>query len=107
MSNKVALLFGYGPHVGVDVADAFKAKGYQVAVVSRSKKHIDRAKDLLFIQADLTDPKSVVKAFTTIIDEYGHPSVVIFNGTVYFPTNALPFEFKANVIIAEQRAQAA
>ncbi|KAK5994196.1 hypothetical protein PT974_07639 [Cladobotryum mycophilum] len=81
MVAKVALIFGYGPNVGVDVASAFAAKGYQIAVVSRSDKHHYSAQGYLSIQADLSDPSSVQKTFATVVEKLGHPSVVVYNAS--------------------------
>jgi len=80
MSGKVALIFGYGPRVGVDVANAFAAKGYKVAVVSRSDKTGQVPKDFLALQADMMEPEKVEGVFKTVIEKLGHPSVVVYNG---------------------------
>lgn len=80
MADNVALIFGYGPRVGVAAADAFSQKGYKVAVVSRSDNLFDKAKGYMTIQADLSNPASVETIFTRVIKELGHPSVVIYNG---------------------------
>lgn len=83
MCDKVALILGYGPKVGVDVAKAFAAHGYKVAVASRSAKCASSAEDYLQIQADLSDPSSVGDIFARVIDELGHPHVVIYNGMFF------------------------
>lgn len=83
MGDKVALIFGIGPHVGVDVSKAFAAHGYKVAVVSRSGNCEDNAKGYLHITADLSDPSSVAAIFTQVIEELGHPSVVVYNGKFF------------------------
>lgn len=80
MPGKVALILGYGPRVGVAVARAFATDGYQVAVVSRSKKASSPTQDYLFLEADLYDPSTVETIFSTVIEKLGHPSVVIYNG---------------------------
>jgi NAD(P)-dependent dehydrogenase (short-subunit alcohol dehydrogenase family) len=83
MSPKVALIFGYGPHVGADVAKTFHAQAYQVAIVSRSvQPENSSVQDYLSIQADLSDPSVVEGIFTTVIQKLGHPSVVVYNGTL-------------------------
>lgn len=77
MSQRVALILGYGPNVGVDVAEAFAAQGYKVAIVSRSNKD---KKEYLQMQADFSDPSSIEGIFSKVINELGHPSVVVYNG---------------------------
>ena len=90
MCDKVALIFGYGPHVGVHVAKAFATHGHKVAVVSRSDKYGSSAKDYLQIQANLSDPSSVGDIFTRVIDELGHPNVVVYNGMFFSFGSAEP-----------------
>ncbi|KAJ5153025.1 uncharacterized protein N7482_009503 [Penicillium canariense] len=83
MSNKVVLIFGYGPNVGFEVAKAFATRDYKVAVVSRSDKCASDAKNYLQIQADLADPSSIEGIFSQVIDELGHPTVVIYNAASF------------------------
>ena len=85
MTSKVAVVFGYGPNVGVHVARAFKDKGYQVAVVSRSDRHSQDAKDYLQIRADMSNPLTVKPVFDKVVKELGHPSVVVYNGEFDMP----------------------
>lgn len=80
MPNKVALILGYGPHVGVQVASTFASKDYKIAVLSRSDKHTSTTQGYLFLQADLSDPASVEGVFATVVEKLGHPSVVVYNG---------------------------
>lgn len=80
MTAPVALIFGYGPRVGYDVARELAAQGYRVAVVSRSRKEDDTTEGYLRLQADLSDPSSVESIFSQVVQELGHPSVVVYNG---------------------------
>ena len=80
MSEQVVLVLGYGGRVGADVAKDFASTGYKVAVVSRSKKLYDPTLGYLWIQADLTDPSTVENIFSQVVNELGHPSVVVYNG---------------------------
>ena len=89
MPNKVALIFGYGPHIGADVTTAFASKGYKVAAVSRSGKSATTAEDHLSLQADLSDPAAVEGIFATVIEKLGHPSVVVYNGPSIWRCNTL------------------
>ncbi|KAL7911508.1 hypothetical protein GGI35DRAFT_491688 [Trichoderma velutinum] len=79
MAQKVALILGYGPNVGFDVAEAFAAQGYKVAIVSRSKKDVKL--QCLQLQADFSDPSSIEGIFAKVISELGHPSVVVYNAS--------------------------
>ncbi|KAL6886114.1 hypothetical protein HDV57DRAFT_526013 [Trichoderma longibrachiatum] len=89
MVQAVALILGAGPNVGTNVAKAFAAQGYNVAITSRSRKDDeDDAKPHLHIQADLAEPSSIEDIFATVIRELGHPSVVVYNATSYSLTRA-------------------
>ncbi|KAK1241037.1 hypothetical protein MKX08_001011 [Trichoderma sp. CBMAI-0020] len=81
MTQNVALILGYGPTVGTSSARAFAAKGYKVAIVSRSKKDSESEKEYLQLQADFSDPSSVEGVFSKVITELGHPSVVLYNAS--------------------------
>ncbi|UKZ93197.1 uncharacterized protein TrAFT101_008118 [Trichoderma asperellum] len=81
MTQNVALILGYGPTVGVAVAQAFAAKGYKIAIVSRRNRDSESEKDYLQIQSDLSDPSSVELIFSRVISEFGHPSVVLYNAS--------------------------
>lgn len=83
MSDKVAIILGYGPRVGVDVAKALAENGFKVAVVSRSGKLSESAVNYLQFQANLADPNSLEDVFAKFIRELGHPSVVVYNGKLF------------------------
>lgn len=80
---EVAIILGYGPKVGVDVANAIARLGYRIAVVSRSGSCSESAKNYLQAKADLSDPSTVEDVFTRVIQELGHPSVVVYNGEFF------------------------
>ncbi|KAL7952693.1 hypothetical protein V8C34DRAFT_103956 [Trichoderma compactum] len=81
MAQDVALILGYGPNVGFDVAEAFAAQGYKVAIISRSTKEVKL--QYLQMQADFSDPSSIEGIFTKVISELGHPSVVVYNASSF------------------------
>ena len=76
----VILILGYGPNIGRSVAQAFAAKGYKVALTSRKPEKDEATKDQLNVQADLSDPESVVSVFAKVKAALGSPSVVVYNG---------------------------
>lgn len=80
MSAPVAIIFGAGSNVGQAVAKAFTAKGYKVAILARRLQEGDESDGQLRINADLTDPDSVVQAFSRVKSKLGIPSVVVYNG---------------------------
>ncbi|KAE9381040.1 putative short-chain dehydrogenase [Stipitochalara longipes BDJ] len=92
-SPPVLLLFGCGSRIGASVAEAFKAKGYNLALVSRTIDEETSTSTELHIKADLSDPSVVPKIFEKVKDIFGSPpSVVIYNAysrTLNDPANPL------------------
>ncbi len=75
------MIFGAGANIGHHVAKAFAAKGYKVALAARRAKEADNTADQIHIPSDLTDPNSVVNAFSKVKALLGAvPSVVVYNG---------------------------
>lgn len=92
MSNPpVLLILGAGSRIGTSVAEAFSAKGYKTALVSRSTPDSSTNKEL-HIQADLSDPGVVPGIFEKAKAWGGeYPSVVVYNGASSFlPSSPLP-----------------
>ena len=77
---KVILILGSGANVGHHVTKAFIAKGYKVALTSRSAKEEGNSSDIINIAADLSDPDSVAQVFSKVKSSFGIPSVVVYNG---------------------------
>ncbi|KAF2670127.1 putative short-chain dehydrogenase [Microthyrium microscopicum] len=80
LSSPIALIFGAGKNTGAAVANAFFAKGYKIATVSRTTSTDSADNDKrLHIQSDMADPKSVSTVFQTVRKHFGEPSVVVYN----------------------------
>lgn len=79
-TTPVILILGSGPNIGQHVAQAFIAKGYKVALASRSLKEEARNADQVHISADLSDPHSMKGIFSKVKASLGLPSVVVYNG---------------------------
>lgn len=80
MSSLVALVLGAGPNAGQGIARNLAAKGYKLALVSRSAKEEDSTDSELRIAADLSDPTSIPGVFAKVKAKFGIPSVVVYNG---------------------------
>jgi len=79
-SAPVLLILGSGSNIGHGVAESFKAKGYNLALVSRSISEESSTPTELHIQADLSDPNIVPKIFAKVQSTFGTPpSVVVYN----------------------------
>lgn len=79
-TSPVLLILGSGANVGQHVSRAFAAKGYKVALASRSQKEEDSSKDQYNVSCDLSDPGSIVGVFSKVKAALGLPSVVVYNG---------------------------
>lgn len=85
MSSPVALIFGVGKNIGANVAKAFAANGYKVAVASRSSNHDLSDSDFFHTTCDVEDTASIVNVFETVRSKLGHPNVVVYNGMSKLP----------------------
>jgi NAD(P)-dependent dehydrogenase (short-subunit alcohol dehydrogenase family) len=79
-ASPIVLILGAGSNVGQHVAQAFRDKGYRVALAARSVKESDNTDEQVYLPSDFSDPNSIVKAFTKLKSSLGVPSVVIYNG---------------------------
>jgi len=87
-TSPIILIFGAGPNIGHHVARAFASKGYKVALAARKLKEADNTTNQINIQSDLSDPNSVVDAFSKVKALLGLPSVVIYNAGAVTPNDA-------------------
>lgn len=85
------LILGAGANVGLHVAEAFASKGYKIALAARRLKEEDSTQDRLHIRSDLSDPKSVMNAFSKVKEKFGVPSVVVYNGILQYPLPTMTF----------------
>lgn len=82
-ASPIVLILGAGPNIGKHVSRAFIAKGYKVALTSRSSKPEDSSSasaDQIHIASDLSDPSAVSSVFEKVKGALGLPSVVVYNG---------------------------
>lgn len=79
--SPILLILGAGPNIGKHVAQAFAAKGYRVALASRTD-HGTTGPNQIYIPVDLTKPDTIPGVFEKVKAEFGAaPSVVVYNGT--------------------------
>ena len=84
-TSPIVFILGAGPRIGTSVAKAFAAKGYKVALASRKASEANNTANEIHIQSDLTDPGTVVNAFSRVRESLGIPSVVVYNGVYKSP----------------------
>lgn len=81
-SSPIVLILGAGPNIGQAVARTFVAKGYKVALASRSLDETKGTESQLDISSDFTKSDGVVNAFEKVKKVFGIPSVVVYNGNL-------------------------
>ena len=80
MAPPVVLVLGAGPGIGANVAFKFGAKGYAVALVSRSMKDRTVNERRIELYMDLAHPKTIPAIFAKVEQQLGTPNVVVYNG---------------------------
>jgi NAD(P)-dependent dehydrogenase (short-subunit alcohol dehydrogenase family) len=83
MNQKVCVVTGIGPGLGIAYARRFAAGGYRVALLGRTPEKLEAyAKEIdgsLAVVCDVSDASAVAAAFETVRAELGEPTVVIHN----------------------------
>lgn len=81
MSTKpTVLILGAGANVGLNVAQQFHSKGWQVAAAARtSKPELEKTADLV-VAADFSDVASIKHVWEETAAKLGTPAVVVYNG---------------------------
>jgi NAD(P)-dependent dehydrogenase (short-subunit alcohol dehydrogenase family) len=88
--GKVAIVTGGGSGIGKAAALALAADGWRVVVTGRRLDRLQEVvkaggKDVLPVQADVTDPKSVHILFTKVMETYGRLDLLFNNAGVSAP----------------------
>ncbi|KAM5373885.1 hypothetical protein ACJZ2D_006714 [Fusarium nematophilum] len=96
-NSPVVLILGAGANVGQSVGRAFAAKGYRIALASRSLNEEDSTPERLHVRGDFSDPTSIPNIFNKVKSQLGAPHVVVYNaaaGTLHDAKNplSLPLE---------------
>lgn len=96
MTNRLLVILGAGPGVGMATALHFASKGFDVALLSRSIERL--AKDVATVQeaspnvraqaftVDVGDPVALKKALEKVEVELGVPEVVYYNAARVRPS---------------------
>ena len=81
LEGKVVLVTGGSKGIGLACALAFAAEGARIAICSRSRDNVERAradlKDALGVAADLTDAAAASKMIDTVEDRLGPVDVLV------------------------------
>lgn len=83
-TSPVILIFAAGPNIGQAVARTLASKDYKLALEARSLKEANSTDKQLNITSDLANPDDVVNAFTKVKKVLCIPSVVVYNGKLYY-----------------------
>lgn len=111
LKDKVALVTGGGSGIGAASAKRLAQAGARVGVLSRTFEEVERVAETIrnaggeaiAIEGDITDPDSLQKAYSELIDRWGRLDVVFANAGVngtWAPIEELEYdEFKKTVDI--------
>ena len=90
--NRVALILGAGPNVGMATASKFANSGYKVTAAARSLSSGLSEDGMLNIRADLSDPRAILQCFQQTKETFGIPNILIYNGeSLYKPRPLFAF----------------
>ncbi len=84
LDAQIAIVTGAGGAIGAATAQAFAAAGAEVALLDVNEQAArDRAKAIgsaaLALACDVTDPKSVARAFDAVVENFGGVDIVVSN----------------------------
>lgn len=88
MTERLCVVAGVGPGMGLAIAQRFAAEGHALALLARSEEQIGRYAAALSEEygvnagaypADLADPDAIAAVFAEIRADMGDPEVLIYN----------------------------
>ena len=86
--NKVWLITGAGRGLGVDIAKAALASGYQVVATGRNTdkvaKALGKSPELLIAKLDITKPADAESAVKASVDRFGRIDVLVNNAANFY-----------------------
>ncbi len=93
MSDKVCVVVGVGPGIGLAVARRFGREGYRLALLARQEtalnQYVSELQSLGLtaqgFQADSADFAGLAATFATISQQLGQPSVLVYNAAIIQP----------------------
>lgn len=93
-SNRLIVVFGSGPGIGVGVASLFAERGFnKVALLSRNAERLQedvasvkegakgKSVDVRAYPADLADPEGLKSVLARVESDFGKPEVVVYNAS--------------------------
>jgi len=107
-TDKIAVILGTGPGLGSALALKFSREGYKIAIVSRTKRKLEKIKkdiersggEVFIAPADVTNEKDLKAAFKNISQELGkNIDVLVYNAGDFKMQSILkikPDEFKSS-----------
>lgn len=99
MSDKLCVIVGMGPQLGLSLARRFAREGFKIAMLARNAEHLAGfasqlsaelslpAENFLGVTGDASDPDSLRAALAEIEKQAGTPDVLIYNVAVLEPVS--------------------
>ena len=99
LSGRVALITGGGTGIGLGIAASLAAAGAEVAIASRSPRHLEPAAEQLratgarvsAVEVNVREPESVARMVDRVAQEHGRLDILVNNaaGNFYAPSAGL------------------
>lgn len=99
-TEKVAIVAGAGPGMGIAIARRFAKEGYRIGLIARDKVKLNNYVSELSTlgvktavhSADLCDLVAVKTAFESLIEELGAADVLVYNGARWHEQRAMEID---------------
>ncbi len=107
MSEKVCVVVGVGPGMGLALARRFGKEGYWVGLIGRRATALEdyiltlNGIEAMGVAADAGDAESLQQAFRQLEQELGHPDVLIYNAAAIAKDK--PSELEVESLVANFR----
>jgi NAD(P)-dependent dehydrogenase (short-subunit alcohol dehydrogenase family) len=90
LDGRVALVTGTGPNIGGEIARVLAANGARLVCLDARAEQAEQAAatirsdggDAVSVHADITDPKSVERAFDRAVEAYGAIHILVNNAAI-------------------------
>lgn len=98
MENKVAMIVGAGPGLGMALTRRLAQEDFRVIAASRTPEKLipnasaAEARNIEFHSCDASNWREVTSLFKRVADDFGAPSVAIFNAGAYEPGQILEID---------------
>jgi NAD(P)-dependent dehydrogenase (short-subunit alcohol dehydrogenase family) len=98
MENKVAVIMGTGPGLGMALANRFARADFRVIAACRAPEKLsfnrsaEEVRNVEFVSCDASNEREVTALFERVAADFAAPGIVIFNAGAYEPGHVLEID---------------